>query len=158
MRAHAVLMLGRCFTWYVGEKKKDFNILFNFENVKEDRLKCFLPDGSRILLKGNWKKIGRAHSQTSETLGDHRLPTVPSQSQSPFQFPGIKYLWTWNLASPAGRQKLMKNFIFQKEDLVILSLTVCFGIGANFRRYLKLYVFLKLVYQKNFSIMQLNMC
>lgn len=52
----------------------------------------------------------------------------------------------------------MNDFIFQKEDLVIRSLVVCFGLGANFRQYLKLYVFLKVVYQKNFSIMQLNTC
>lgn len=45
---------------------------------------------AEFYLKGI-EQTARAHSKTSETLEDHRLPAVPSGSQSPFQFPGIKY-------------------------------------------------------------------
>lgn len=45
---------------------------------------------AEFCLKGI-EQTAKACSKTSETLEGHRLPAVPSRSQSPFQFPGIKY-------------------------------------------------------------------
>lgn len=51
-------------------------------------------------------------------------------------------LCMWHLASSDIKQKLMKNLIFQKKNLVIVVLVEFFHFGANFRQYSS-YVFLK---------------
>lgn len=52
----------------------------------------------------------------------------------------------------------MNNFIFQKKHLVMVGLMVSLALGQISEQYVKLYVFLKLVYQKNFSIIEFSRC
>lgn len=93
MRAHAILVLRRqLYFIFLGEKKKEFYILFNFESKHKGRPFEMLSFWRKQ--NSAWRELNKLQEPVLklETLEDHRLPTVASRSQSPFQFPGIKYL------------------------------------------------------------------
>lgn len=69
---------------------------------------------------------------------------------------GWNVLWRWQLLYMASKSLWMASSFKRGSS----GQKPCgfFGTGANFRQYLKLCVFLKLVYQKIFSVIWLNMC
>lgn len=111
---------------------------------------------AEFCLKGI-EQTSRAPSKTTEMLEDHRLPAVPSGSQSPFQFPGIKYFVNMKSGLSRWLAKAYEQLHLSKEGFSNHRHRGVLWHWGKFQAIFEV-VFLKLVYQKNFSMIHLNMC